>query len=338
MSVPEINVTAIGLGAIGRAIASEVAGRPGLRLAGAADPAPGLAGRPLRDVIGPQAAEAVVAADIAAALAAGPPGVAVLAVSSRLAVTVEQVLGIVSRGWNVLSTCEELSNPWAIDPAAARAVDDAARRNGVTVLGSGINPGFLMDALPLLMTALCRSVDRIGVRRVVDTNHRREALQRKVGVGTSRESFLAKAREGTIGHVGLAQSAASIARRLGWQPFRYEETLSPVIATAETRTPLGTVPPGGVLGQDQQARLTHRGRQVLALSLEMWAGAPPTDAITIEGEPSFMQVIDGGINGDIGTEAMIVNSIRPVFDAAPGLLTTSELVPVAWTPDGAGAA
>jgi 2,4-diaminopentanoate dehydrogenase len=336
MSAEEINVAAIGLGSIGRAIASQVAARPGLRLAGAADPAPGLAGRPLRDVIGPQAAaDTVIAAGIAAALTATPPGVAVLAVSSRLSSTVEQVLGIVSRGWNVLSTCEELSNPWVIDHAAAQAVDDAARRNGVTVLRSGINPGLLMDALPLLLTALCRRVDRIEVRRVVDTNRRRESLQRKADVGISREAFLAMAAAGTTGHVGLAQSAASVARRLGWQPFSYAESLSPVIATAQTQTPLGTVPPGGVLGQDQQARLSYLGRAVLDLSLQMWAGAPATDAITIAGEPSFNQVIDGGINGDIGTEAMIVNSIRPVYDAAPSLLSTSELLPLACTADGA---
>jgi 4-hydroxy-tetrahydrodipicolinate reductase len=169
----------------------------------------------------------------------------------------------------------------------------------------------------------------VDVRRVVDTNQRRLPLQRKVGVGMTVEEFRARAEAGALGHVGLRQSAALLAAGLGWSIDAYEETLEPVVAAAGTQTGLGLVPAGGVIGQHQRASVLSGGRKVITYELIMAAGAAPTDAITIDGEPALRQVIEGGVNGDIGTEAVIVNLVPVISAAPPGLLAMRDLYPLA---------
>lgn len=231
-------------------------------------------------------------------------------------------------GYNVVSTCEELSWPYAHADAAQR-IDAIARTAGVSVLGAGINPGFLMDVLPLTLSAACVRVDRVFVRRVVDTNQRRVPLQQKVGVGMTVDVFRERAAAGLLGHVGLRQSAMLLATGLGWTLDEYRETLEPAIAERATDTPLGAVPAGSAIGQRQLAVGARGGSEVIRLDLEMLAGANPVDVIQIEGEPPLRSVVEGGINGDIGTEAMVTNLIPTVAAARPGLLTMRDVAPLA---------
>jgi 4-hydroxy-tetrahydrodipicolinate reductase len=142
------------------------------------------------------------------------------------------------------------------------------------------------------------------------------------------EEFRGHALAGTVGHVGLRQSMSMLVDGLGWRLDRYEETIEPVIAARDTETGLGMVQAGGVIGQRQTAIGTVAGKEVASFDLEMSAGAQPIDSITITGEPTVRQVIEGGINGDTGTEAMIVNLVPVVASAAPGLLTMRDLYPV----------
>lgn len=258
-------------------------------------------------------------------------GVAIQATSSELSVAVAQAIQLVDLGWNVLSTCEELAYPQSVEQSIlSTALDATARRARLSVLAAGINPGFMMDALPLTLTSLCARVDMISVRRVVDTNQRRETLQRKAGVGEDPDRFRRLAARGRIGHVGLRQSAGLLAHRLGWRVDTITVSLEPIVADSPVSTPIGIVPTGSVIGQHQIAVGTVRGRQVIRLELIMGAGQTPVDEIMIAGEPTVHQVIEGGLNGDIGTEAIIANLIRPVLSSAPGLLTMADLVTVAW--------
>jgi 4-hydroxy-tetrahydrodipicolinate reductase len=213
-------------------------------------------------------------------------------------------------------------------PDLAARIDAAARANGVSVIGSGINPGFLMDTLPLTLTAACTRVDHVLVRRVVDTNQRRIPLQQKTGVGMKAEDFRARAAAGTLGHVGLRQSAMMLADGLGCAIGAYEERLEPVIAEHDTETGLGLVPAGDCIGQRQVATATANGREIIRYELTMSAGASPFDEIIIEGDPPIHQRIEGGVNGDIGTEAVIVNLIPVISAARPGLLTMPDLYPL----------
>lgn len=183
--------------------------------------------------------------------------------------------------------------------------------------------------LALTLTALCARVDSVSVRRVVDTNQRREQLQRKVGVGIEPDEFERLAAAGRVGHIGLRQSVNLVADRLGWRLDAVDIRLEPIVARAAVSTLSGTVPEGLVIGQHQVAVGRVGSREAIRLELVMAAGLSPVDEITITGEPPIHQVIDGGLNGDVGTEALIANLIGPVYTARPGLLTMADLVTVA---------
>jgi 2,4-diaminopentanoate dehydrogenase len=321
-----IPVLCYGLGPIGLAIAGVLCDRPGVLVTGAVDIDPAKVGTDLGILLARQAPVATIAGEAGQAQAGG---VAVHATGSRLADVEPQLAGLLADGWNVLSTCEQLVYPQAADPAIAERLNAVALAHGRTLLGAGINPGFLLDALVLVLTGVCTVVRSVHVRRVVDTNARRIPLQRKAGVGMTKAEFVALAEAGRIGHVGLRQSALLVAGRLGWQVDDYTEQIEPVIAETPVQTGLGRIAAGGVIGQRQQAGVISGGHQVLRYDLQMSAAAPATDSIEIDGDPPLRQHIPGGINGDIGTAAVIANLVPVVASARPGLLTMAEILPLA---------
>ena len=321
-----IDVVSFGLGPIGMGIATNLLDREDIVIVGGIDSSPQIAGKDLGTLLSRAPMGIEITSEPARALNNRRGGVVIHATSSRLASIVDQLETITDSGWNVLSTCEELVCPSAADPALALSIDGMAIRAGVTVIGAGVNPGFLMDSLPLALSALCLRVDSVKVRRIVDTNQRRPQLQAKVGVGLTRVQFDQRVATGGIGHVGLKQSAYLIADRLGWAVTEYEENLEAVIAAEETGTPMGSVSAGNVLGQRQVANLHSGDRERVVLELEMFAGARTEDRILIDGDPSIIQTIPGGINGDAATVALLSNLVRPVREARPGLLTMADIL------------
>jgi hypothetical protein len=331
-------VVSVGLGAIGIAIANAFLKKSNIELIAAVDASDALAGRSMSDSVPNAPANITISSDLAQVLDGEEKGVVVQATASRLEDIAPQLETIIGYGWNVISTSEELTNARATDAKLARHLDQLASKMGVTVLGAGVNPGFLMDVLPLLLSGLCLRVDSVSVRRIVDTNRRRPQLQKKVGVGMTKGDFEAAAAAGRLGHVGLRQSAYLLAETLGWTNLRYSETLDPVIATEATTTPIAAVAAGDALGQRQLATVHADGQERVRLELEMYAGANAEDRIDINGEPSIQQVVAGGVNGDIATAAVISNLIGAVERARPGLVTMADLLPLACTPAGQGSA
>lgn len=328
-----VPVVAYGLGPIGLQLLRRVMDHAPARasVVAAVDIDPVKVGLDIGVLLGGQTVGVKVSAD----LDIGCPesdaiGVVLLATASRLTDIAPQVLRAVSYGWNVLSTCEELVFPTVVDTEIADKIDREARRHGVSVLGSGINPGFLMDTLPLHLTAVCTDVRSIHVRRIVDTNHRRTSLQLKAGVGMDARSFAQLAQSGSVGHVGLRQSTYLMAHKLGWEIDDYHEELLPVLATLPTETPVGRVAAGDVIGQRQAASARSDGRMAIRLDLQMSAGADGLDEILIDGTPRLHQRIEGGVNGDMGTEAALINLLPAVVTASPGLITTADLVNFSW--------
>ena len=327
MTGGRIEVALLGLGPMGVIIARGLLERTDLDFACAADIDPAKVGRDLAELTGRQARSLTIADRI------GSPrspraGVCIVCTFSSLEQIAPQILDLVARGWHVVSTCEELSEPWS-RPEIARQLDEAARAAGVAILGSGINPGYLLDTLPLLLTAACLRVDAVHVRRVVDTNKRRVPLQRKAGVGLDREVFEGRVRDGQIRHVGLAQSARLLASGLGWEVETWSEAVEPVMAQHPVQTGVGDVRPGQTIGLNQSGTATAFGRPVITYQLQMFAGAPETDEITIEGEPEIHALIAGGLNGDVGTAAVIGNLASLLPRTRPGLLTMRDAMPLA---------
>jgi len=201
----------------------------------------------------------------------------------------------------------------------------------VSVLGTGVNPGFVMDKLVLVMSAAMEKIDKIEVKRVVNASKRRFPLQLKIGAGKTVKEFRKMVLEGKIRHVGLPESVAMISSELGFDVDSIKETINPVVAKKEIRTKFLRVKKGNVAGVHQIAVGTKGKKELIKLELMMYVGAEENyDQIKLKGIPNVNLKIEEGLHGDIVTAAMVVNVIKKVINARPGLLTMSE-IPVSYS-------
>ena len=326
-----IGVVQFGCGPIGCSIARLAARRPGLAVLGGIDIDPALAGRDLGEVahLGSPLG-AVVHGDAAAALRDLQPAVVFHTTGSRIAEVFDQLAMIAAAGANVVSTCEELAFPAYRDPESAVRLHELACRHGVSILGTGVNPGFLMDTWPLFMSTLCEDVSAVRVTRIQDASIRRIPFQRKIGAGLSPEEFAAAVAGGGCGHVGLEESAALLAAAFGWRLDGISESIEPVLLDREVRSAYATVPVGTVAGLKQVAVGKRNGCPAVELEFQAYVGAPRSyDAVTLTGTPNLEVTIRGGTPGDTATAAIVVNSAPVVAAAAPGLYALKDLPVVA---------
>ncbi|MGD0550754.1 MAG: dihydrodipicolinate reductase [Candidatus Bathyarchaeia archaeon] len=325
----EIKVVLFGVGPLGVAIAKGMLEKKGMKIVGAVDTAKDLVGKDLSEVLNLGKTLGVTVTDDAKHLLSRvKPKIAIIATKSTVKGIYPELTMCVKAGVNVVSTCEELSYPYHKEPRLSAEIDKLAKKHGVAVLGTGINPGYLMDVLPITLTGPCLRVDSIKVTRMMDSSKRRIPFQKKIGTGLTPEQFEKNIREKVItGHVGLVESIAMIASALGWKLDSIAEfPPEPVIAEKEVTTPYTTVKLGHVAGLRSVAHGTKSGKPVILL--EFVANAlveEQYDAISIEGVPSVNQKIIGGVHGDVGTVAVVLNMIPKVLKAAPGLATMKDL-------------
>ncbi len=326
-----IRVIQYGCGPIGCGIAVLAARRPDIELVGAFDIDPEKVGRDLGELAGlDQRLGVTVTDDLHGLIGRTNPNLAFLTTSSQLNVVIPQIQALLQAEINVLSSAEELSFPYREAPQRAALLDAVAKEHGVTVLATGINPGFLMDAWPLFMTAPCQTVEQVTVTRVQDASPRRLPFQKKIGAGLELDEFQRLVDEGTLRHVGLAESAAMIAAGLGWDLDEIIEEIFPVVAEEPVRSQYIAVEPGQAAGVRQMAHGFERGKEHITLDFQAYLGAAdPRDEVEIAGNPPVHVVIKGGTHGDVGTAAVIVNSARRVLEAPAGLLTMMDLPLVA---------
>jgi hypothetical protein len=322
-----IRVLHFGLGPIGAAIAKQIAARRGFTIVGAVDIDPAKAGEDLSKVVGlPKRTGVRVQADAAAALKTTKPDVVIHCTSSSLKTVLPQFATILKSKTPIVSTTEELSYPSQSNRRIAKEIDAMARKARVAVLGTGVNPGFAMDALPIMMTAVCERVDRITVNRIQDARIRRIPFQMKIGSGLTRAQFARKVEDGTVRHVGLTESVSMIADAMGWKLDRITDNIKPKIAKATVASEYLAVDPGYVCGIIQDGVGYRRGEALIRLHMEAYLGAPETyDQVDIEGSPRLSAKFDGGIHGDVATASITVNSNASVLGAAPGLHTMRDL-------------
>lgn len=322
-----IKVLHIGLGPIGAGIVKQVSARKGLTIVGAVDIDPEKAGRDLGDVCGiGRRLRVKVTDDITRTIKATRPDVAVLCTSSSLKRVWPEFEAVLKLKVPIVSTTEELAYPVKSNGAVARKIDALAKRSRVAVLGTGVNPGFVMDALPIALTAVCERVDAIEVDRVQDARIRRLPFQQKIGAGLTREQFTEKVRGGSVRHVGLAESITMIGDALGWRLDRVTDEIQPKMATARVTSEFMTVEAGQVCGLIQDGVGYRKGEPVIKLHMEAYLGAPESyDAVRITGNPPLAMKIAGGVHGDVATASITVNSIPKVVDADPGLRTMRDM-------------
>jgi 4-hydroxy-tetrahydrodipicolinate reductase len=322
-----IRVVHFGLGPIGAAVAKEIAARPGFKIVGGIDTDPAKVGRDLGDVVGlPRRLGIKVSGDPAAALKKARPDVVLLCTSSSMKQVMPQLLSVLKAKVPVVATTEELAYPSYTHVRLARQVHALAKKARVAVLATGVNPGFVMDALPIALTALCQRVDRVTVHRVQDARHRRLPFQQKIGAGLTTEQFQKRVDEGSIRHVGFTESIAMIADSLGWTLDRISDHVEPKLAQVTVSSEFLAVDPGYVCGIVQEGIGYRKKEPAIRLRMEAYLGAPdPYDLIEIDGNPRLSVRIAGGVHGDVATAAIVVNSIPKVLDAAPGLHTMRDM-------------
>lgn len=322
----EIRVVGYGLGSIGRAVARHVVERAGLELVGGVDIDPAKVGKDVGEVIGlGRPLGFAVAEKLAQVLAQTEAELVLHTTSSYFDLFKPQIIEILEAGLDVVSTAEELSFPWLAHPEEAAEIDAVAKRAGKTVLGTGVNPGFVMDSLPLNLTAVCQRVDRIDVTRVVNASTRRGPFQAKIGIGMTVDDFNARMTAGRMGHVGLAESVDMVFHTLGKKLARYESSVEPVMADCPVKTVYFEVQPGQVRGLKQVARAyTDEGEFMTLTFIAALDAGDDGDTIRITGKPN-LEVKLKGTNGDLATVAITVNAIRRVREARPGLVTMRDL-------------
>ncbi|MCH7939688.1 MAG: dihydrodipicolinate reductase [Candidatus Marinimicrobia bacterium] len=314
-----IRVVQLGLGYIGLAVHEILKERPAFEIVGLVDTDPAKAG----DLPGYR-----ISAGVGEALAETSAQVAVVTTTSRMESITPQVLDLVSRGLSVVSTCEELVYPWDSHPQQAAKIDAAARESGVAVLSTGVNPGFLMDFLPVVISRVARRVDSVLVERYQDAAPRREAFQRKIGAGLTVEQFQARVAGGNFGHAGLTASIQLLAAGLGWRLDKTAESIEPVIADRALKTDYLAIEPGQVAGVYQVGTGTMGDRDVIRLVFRAAVGEPKSyDRIHLEGDPPLESIFNGGVAGDVATGAITVNAIPLVLRLPPGLRTMADLWP-----------
>ncbi|MFT5144138.1 MAG: hypothetical protein ACI80V_003071 [Rhodothermales bacterium] len=323
-----IRVVQFGIGPIGAAtIRTVLAKGRAFELVGAIDVDPAKVGLDAALVAGLDAPCGVlVSSDAQEVLERTKPDVVLHTTSSFLDRMYDQLIVCARAGCNVVSSTEELAYPYHRHPRISAELDAVAKENGVTLLGTGVNPGYAMDALALMATGVCNTVKSIRVRRVVDAGKRRLPLQRKVGAGLTEEEFEARKATGTFGHIGLVESLYMVSEKLGWTLDRLDERLNPVISSRDVTTPFLTVEAGQVAGIHHSAEGYVADKLVVSLDLRMFVGAEdPVDAVTVVGDPPIDLAIRGGIFGDTATVAALVNAAPIVLHARPGLVTTADI-------------
>lgn len=322
----KLRVISVGLGPIGLAAAKLALAKKSIHLVGAVDADPEKVGRDLGSLLEGPDLGILVSGDAEHSYRTLKPDAILHCTSSFLPKVKEQLENAVDAGVNVVSSTEELLTPDYRYPDIARELDERAKAGGATILGTGVNPGFAMDFLAVVASAVCFHLDGVKCVRVVDAGTRRLPLQRKVGAGLSVDEFRRREEAGGFGHIGMEESVALVGRALGLELDRIEQSLEPVVAQEERKTPFLTVESGQVAGIRNLGTGWRLGKCVVELDLTMAVGAKePRDVVEIFGNPPLKLLVEGGIPGDQATAAILVNSLHGVVGAAPGLKTILDL-------------
>ena len=333
-----IKVAVWGTGMMGQGLLGYMLDRPKqIEIVGVIDRHPEKHGRTVGEVIGREC-DIPVTADYDSVLAMRPDVVCILT-ASNLNEIADQVEASVRAGANVIGIAETLSFPWASDAEWAERFDALAKENGVSILGTGINPGFILDALPIAMSSICLRVDQIIATRVNDLAPFGPTVMASQGVGTTVTEFEAGVADGSIvGHIGFHESIGLIGRALGWEIDEITETRAPIVSSVERVTASAHVMPGQVCG----CRHTANGYSKGELKIELihpqqirpeLEGQETGDYIKILGDPNVTLSNQPEIPGGKGTYASIGNYIPLIGAAAPGIQTVADMpLPRFWSP------
>ena len=336
-----IRVLILGTGQMGSGIARLVLNKQGLQLVGAYARRAERAGMDLGQVIELDRELGIrVGGDLSSVIAQTQPHVAIQATCSRLNDAIDEITALVKHGIHVISIAEEMAYPAAEAPSQAEELHQLAIEYDVSVLGSGINPGFVLDLLVITLSGVCAEVQSITAKRVNDLSPYGPTVLASQGVGLTPAAFEQGLNDGrVVGHIGFVQSIQMIAAALGWEVDHIEQTRQPIVSQIARETPVIIIEPGKVVGCLHTATAYRHDKAVITLVHPQQVapqldGLETGDSIEIVGTPRVRLEGVPEIPGGQGTVALAVNMIPRVLNASPGLYTMADLpVPAAMLGD-----
>jgi hypothetical protein len=323
-----IHVLQIGFGPLGIQIGKYIAQKSTVKTIVGVDVNANLIGKPLSELDHNLSNDVLIFASVKEAVdyLEIKPDIAIITTVSSLEKLIPQIEEVAAFGIPVISTCEELSYPWILQPELSKKLDTICKKHNITCLGTGVNPGFLMDYLPAVFTSISKEIEQITVERVQDATPRRVPFQRKIGAGLTLNEFKKKEATGTLRHVGLQESVYLLANSMGLELDEVTESLHPVIAETAVASQAINVDKGDARGVEQIAHGYENGICKIKMHFKAAIGESRSfDKVTIKGVPNFTSEIDGGINGDIATCAITINCIHSVLKAPVGLQTMATI-------------
>jgi 4-hydroxy-tetrahydrodipicolinate reductase len=336
-----VRIMLLGTGHMGCGIARLVLERSELELVGACGRRASRAGTDLGQALGlDRSLGLTIEPDLSGLLECARPDIVIQATCSRLAEAEEELAICLGHGVDTITIAEEVAWPWAYSPSWAQGMDRLAREHGATLLGTGVNPGFVLDLLVIALTGVCARVDSITATRVNDLSPYGPAVLRTQGVGLTPEAFESGVAAGTVlGHVGFPASIGMIASALGVDIDRVVERREPIVSRVRRATPSVTIEPGRVAGCLHTA-VGYRGERAFVRLIHPQQVQPELEGvetggtIEIHGSPSLRIAGSPEIPGGVATTALAVNMIPRVMAAPPGLQTMADLpVPASFPGD-----
>ncbi|MEG1528540.1 MAG: 2,4-diaminopentanoate dehydrogenase [Clostridia bacterium] len=334
MTQQNIKVAIWGFGAMGSGICKTLLGKKGVDIVGVCDIHPLRVGKSIFEMLKVERgdrADVLVQSDISKVVFNKNCDIAVLATDSYTAKAFDKIKYIVEQGVNVISTAEEMSYPKAQQPKLAQKIDLLAKEHNVSVLGTGINPGLIMDLLVVCLTGCMTDVTGIEAKRVNSLSPFGPAVMEEQGVGISVKEFEDGVTSGKLaGHVGFAESVNMIADALSWKIDKFTQQMKPIVTTVDRKSPYGKADAGDVAGVnmtgqayvDGEVKINMIHPQQIEPEME---GTFTGDYITLAGNPPVSMSIKPEVNGGIGTIAMVVNMIPACINADSGLVTMIDL-------------
>lgn len=323
-----------GFGAMGSGITRLLLARRGVDITGVCDTHPDKQGKSiyaLLDIPQNDRPEALVTGDMDELLKRRPLDICVIATNSFTREVFPKITQAAQAGVNVITIAEEMSWPWAKEPELARAMDELAKSKGISILGTGINPGMMMDLLAVFLSGCMTQVENVHCERVNSLSPFGAAVMHEQGIGLTREAFEKGVRDGSLaGHVGFSESSAMIAAALDFDIDRFSQQMQPIMTQVDRSSPHGFAAAGRVAGVRMSAQASTGGQERISLihpqQIEpQLAGVETGDYLHLQGSPPIRLAIRPEVDGGIGTIAMACNMLPFVVAARPGLLTMLDM-------------
>ena len=328
-----VKVAVWGFGAMGQGIVRTLLTKKGVEITGICDINPSYIGKGMYEILGKTGAtpDVKIVPDIKDAVTKDNCDVCILATDSFIKKSFQKMETLINLGVNVITSAEEMAYPKANEPELTKKLDELAKANKVSVLGTGINPGLVMDLLAILLSGAMTDVTKVTCRRVNSLSPFGPTVMEEQGVGISKEEFDKGVAEGTLaGHVGFAESVGMIAEGMGLEIDGFDQQMQPIITDIDRKSPYGFAAAGHLAGVNMTGQGTKNGEVIIdmyhpqQIEPEM-VGSSTGDYVILEGSPPISMQITPEIDGGIGTIAMCVNCIPQVINADPGVITMLDI-------------